>query len=69
MPGLRRATASHLTEPFVMNKSAEQVLRFALLQLFGGHAVSAVQDISGGGLTILRVHYQVHLNLRCTTYL
>lgn len=52
----------YLIKPFVIHKSVQEVLGLALLQLFGGHGVSAVQDVSGGGLAILRAHNQVHLN-------
>lgn len=51
----------YLIQPFVMHESVQEMLCLALLQLFGGQGVSAVQDVSGGGLAILRAHDEVHL--------
>lgn len=44
-----------------MHESVQEVFRLALLQLLGGQGVADVQNVSGGGLSILRAHNQVHL--------
>lgn len=52
-----------------MHESVQEVLCLALLQLFGGQGVSAVQNVCGGRFAILRAHDQVDLIQNSTHFL
>lgn len=52
----------YLTEPLVMHESVQQMLCLTLLQPFGRHGISTIQNVRGGGHASFRAHDQVHLN-------
>lgn len=49
-----------LVQPLVLDQPVQQILHLFLLHLLGLEAVGAVENISGAGSSLLRIHNQVH---------